>query len=126
MNSIKINGKRISVPDGHSLSIINGVVFVDGKRYSEDEDVKQVNIVIEGSCGSLKVDNCEHIEVHGDVNGTVDTGGAVTVKGSVGGDVDAGGSVSCGDVDGDVDAGGAVHCGNISGYVDAGGTVFRS
>lgn len=125
MNVISVNGKRISIPNGHSVSIINGDVFVDGRRYTDNENLKQVNIVIEGGCDSLQVDSCDRVEVKGDVRGVLKAGGAVIVHGNALNKVDAGGSVTCGDVSGNVDAGGSVNCGNVSGSVDAGGSVIR-
>ena len=125
MNVISVNGKRISIPNGHSVNIINGDVFVDGRYYTENENLKQVNIVIEGSCDSLQVDSCDQVEVKGDVRGVLKAGGNVIVHGSAHNEVDAGGSIHCGDVGGDVDAGGNVTCGNVSGSIDAGGSVIR-
>lgn len=125
MNVISVNGKRINIPNGRSVSIINGNVFVDGRRYTENENLKQVNIVIEDGCESLQVDSCDQVEVKGDVRGVLKAGGAVVIHGNALNKVNAGGSVHCGDVSGDVDAGGSVTCGNVSGSVDAGGTVIR-
>lgn len=125
MNIVRVNGKRINIPNGHSVSIINGDVFVDGRRYTENENLKQVNIVIEGGCDSLQVDSCDQVEVKGDVRGVLKAGGAVVVHGNALNKVDAGGSIHCGDVSGDVDAGGSVTCGNVSGSIDAGGSVIR-
>ncbi len=122
MNQITINGKTINIPSG-SICITNGEVYVNGQRYTDNTDDKQINIVIEGNCESLKVDHCLQVEVKGDVHGMVDAGGAVIVHGNVQKDVDAGGSVTCGDVGGDVDAGGSVKCGRVNGDIDAGGTV---
>lgn len=125
MNIVRVNGKRIDIPNGYSVSIINGDVFVDGRRYTENENLKQVNIVIEGGCDSLQVDSCDQVEVKGDVRGVLKAGGNVIVHGNAHNKVDAGGSIHCGDVGGDVDAGGSVTCGNVSGSIDAGGSVIR-
>lgn len=125
MNVISVNGKRINIPNGRSVSVINGDVFVDGRRCTENDNLKQVNIVIEGSCDSLQVDSCDQVEVKGDVRGVLKAGGTVVVHGNVLNKVDAGGNIHCGNVSGDVDAGGSVTCGNISGSVDAGGSVIR-
>ena len=106
-----VNGKTINVPNGSSVSVVNGGVFVDGHRYTnEDMNLEQLNIVINGDCGSIQVDSCSKIEVKGNV-GDIATKGAVDVHGDVDGDIDAGGSVCCGDVGGDIDAGGSVCCG---------------
>ena len=125
MNIVRVNGKRIDIPNGHSVNIINGDVFVDGRRYIENENLKQVNIVIEGGCDSLQVDSCDRVEVKGDVRGVLKAGGGVIVYGNAHNKVDAGGSIQCGDVGGDVDAGGSAICGNVSGTIDAGGSVIR-
>ncbi|MBR0488197.1 hypothetical protein IJJ39_00765 [Candidatus Saccharibacteria bacterium] len=125
MNIVRVNGKRINIPNGHSVSIINGDVFVDGRRYTENENLKQVNIVIEGSCDSLRVYSCNQVEVKGDVRGVLEAGGSVIVHGNAHNKVDAGGDIHCGDVGGDVDAGGSVTCGIVSGSIDAGGPVIR-
>ena len=124
MNKITVNGRSIIVPNGQ-ISVINGDVFVNGQRYTDNENLKQVNIVIEGGCDSLQVDCCDRVEVKGDVRSVLESGGSVTVQGGVFNKINAGGSVTCGDVSGNIDAGGSVNCGNVSGSVDAGGSVIR-
>lgn len=124
MGTINVNGKTVNVPDGCTISVINGTVYVNGKAWEDQGEklVGRVTLDITGTPLEIKVE-------HGDVNiahsvgGNVDAGGSVTVGGMVGGSVDAGGSVTCGDVHGDVDAGGSVKCGKVSGDVDAGGSV---
>lgn len=103
MNSVTINGKTYR--SSRSISVVNGVVKVDGKVIDHGDTPDNVlTVKVEGVLQSLKAD--------GDV-----------VAGLVQGNVDAGGSVSCDDVDGYVDAGGSVNCGNVGRYVDAGGSV---
>ena len=119
MGTITINGKCISISDGHSISIINGDVFVDGRRQTESTSLKQVNIVIEGNCEALSVDSCDSVEVKGDVRGELKVGGSVTVHGSVHSSVKASGSVKCGgDIVGNVNACGNVTCKSIDGNVN--------
>ena len=101
MGRIVIDGQ---VFEGNSVSIINGVVTIDGVRQDGTvSGVVEVRIV-EGTIGNL---TCSSSVTCGDVTGSVDAGGSVHCK-NVGGDVDAGGSVTCGRVSGSVDAGGSI------------------
>ena len=110
MMKVTVNGKRITVPGGGgSISIVNGEVFVDGQRYTENEETKQVNIIIEGSCGSIQVDACDRVEVKGDVRGNLEVNGSVTIHGNARENVRSGGSVRCGNVGGSINAGGGVY-----------------
>ncbi len=124
MNSIMVNGVRIEAPDGASVSVINGVVHINGVANNAAGKLQGiVDLKVEGRIGSVRVDHgsitCENVE------GNVHAMGSVTVRGNVLCNVDAGGSVNCGDVGGGVDAGGSVNCGNVSGDVDAGGSVMH-
>lgn len=105
MNRITING--VTYAGAGSVSIINGVVTIDGKR--QDGSVSGVVEirVLEGTIGELRTDaavNC------GEVRGNVHAGGSVNCDG-VGGSVNAGGSVNCDAVRGPVNAGGSVRHG---------------
>lgn len=102
MNTVVING--VSYQGGSSVSVINGVVIIDGVR--QDGTVSGVVEirVVEGAIENLRTD-------------------AAVSCGNVGGAVVAGGSVTCGDVGGAVQAGGSVRCGAVSGTVMAGGSV---
>lgn len=119
VGTININGK---VYEGDNVSIVNGVVKIDGVIQTGDHLEKKICEirVIDGTIGQLRTDASVYCQ---NVTEYVDAGGSVTVQGSVGGAVDAGGSVNCGNVTGDVDAGGSVTCGKIGGSVDAGGSV---
>lgn len=122
-SSIKINGRDIV--GGRDLSIINGVVMVDGKVVDMDvvgtcAEPGIVSVVVTGGdIHELKTD--ASVRCH-DVTGNVDAGGSVTCR-DVGGNVDAGGSITSGNVGGSVDAGGSVRCGTVAGKIDAGGSV---
>lgn len=103
MNSVTINGKTYR--GSGSISVVNGVVKIDGKRIDHGETPDGILHV--------KVDGVlEHLEADGSVE-----------CGLVQGDVQAGGSVHCDDVDGTVQAGGSVHCGKVGGSIMAGGSV---
>lgn len=99
---ITYNGKQY---EGTSISVVNGVVTIDGKLVEEGNTASIVHI--HGDVGELKTDksvNCNNVK----------------------GTVDAGGSVNCANVGGDVDAGGSVNAGRVQGSVDAGGSVIHS
>lgn len=121
---IKFNGKVYS---GKNISIINNVVYVDGKRVDSDDTGKTVEIhLMEGATiQKLVVEDALGVTIHGSVSGNVDAGGSVTC-GSVGGAVQAKGSVNSKSVGGDVKAGGSVMCGSVQGNVKAGGSVMHN
>lgn len=99
---ITINGRTYS---GDNVSIINGVVMIDGVVQDGDKLAGVVKIVVEGVLGSLRTDAsvvCE--DVHGDVS----AGGSANVNGDIGGNVAAGGSINCGNIRGAVSAGGSI------------------
>lgn len=97
-----INGQRF---DGNNVSIINGVVVIDGNTTSLNGLSGVVKIEVQGNLTSLKTD------------------ASVTVNGSVLGDVSCGGSLHCGDVGGSASSGGSVKCDKVGGSLNAGGSV---
>ena len=105
MCSFTIGNKSYS---GQSISIINGVVTIDGVVQGGDKLTGIVKIEITGVIANVTVD--APLMVNGDVLGNVDCEGAVTC-GAVGGNVDAD-AVTCGCVAGDVDAD-VVNCGDV-------------
>jgi len=103
---IKVNGKVYNV-SGNNVSVVNGVVKVDGKVIDESMKNSVMQIEITGELMSLQTDasvSCQNVQ----------------------GDVKAGGSVNCDDVRGNVMAGGSVNCDDIGGNLTAGGSVNRS
>ena len=95
----------MNINRGHSqsISINNGVITINGKRVDTGNE-KQINITIEGDCGSIDADSCSTIEVKGKV-----TYGVKTMSGDV----------KCGDVDGGVNTmSGDVRASKISGSVN--------
>jgi uncharacterized protein YjbJ (UPF0337 family) len=94
--SIVVNGKRYK---GKSVCIRNGVVTVDGVVQEVDMSQIPVNIVIEGSCGSIQNDvgDIKCGNVSGDVQNSV-------------------GDITCNDVTGDVtNSTGDINCKKIGG-----------
>jgi cytoskeletal protein CcmA (bactofilin family) len=103
---VTVNG--VTIP-GRTISMTNGVLFVDGKRYEEKEGeagavvgCRELTIVINGnvrgsvstSSGNVRVTgNCEtaksasgNVEIEGDVSGSVSSmSGDVRVEGKVSG-----------------------------------------
>ena len=120
MGTINVNGRTITVPDGCLLSIINGIVLVDGKPWDGEKLTGIVKIDVTGTLLNLSSD--QSVEVHGDVQGDLNAKGSVSCN-NVGGSVDSGGSCSCDDVQGNVKAGGSVNCDDVGGSVNAGGSV---
>jgi hypothetical protein len=104
---VTINGQTYEAPAGASLSVINGVIYVDGKKVEDIDNIPQpIKIEVDGPIGN--------VEVHGSLD----------LEGNVEGDVYATGNVSCSEVQGDVEAGGNVSVGGNAGLnVDAGGNV---
>ncbi len=121
MNTISINGVTVSVPDSASISVEDGVIYIDGSPWTGNKE-KDVTIKVEGGLINLTVDRGS-VEVTGTVNGNVKAGNNVKISGNVGQSVHASSSVSCGDVNGPVTAGSGVQCNNVTGDVKAGSSV---
>ena len=113
MNIITINGQTYS---GKNVSIINGVVTIDGKQQDGNKLSGIVRIELTGDLANVQVD--APIVVHGNVHGSVTAEGPVTC-GNVEGDVDADGPCTCGNVKGNVTADGPCTCGDVGGDVEA-------
>ena len=96
MNTVNINGKTYTAPDGVSVSVINGKVYFNGKLQEDFKDYKEkkIEIIIEGNCKEIKCDT-GNITVKGNVEGniTADTGN-IDVKGDIRGNV----TTDCGNI----------------------------
>jgi cytoskeletal protein CcmA (bactofilin family) len=101
---ININGKTYY---GKNITITNDKVIIDGVVKDDVSSAKTISINGERFCGNL--------EIHGSVN----------VFGDVEGNVQSGGSVTCDDVKGSVMAGGSVDCDDVGGSISAGGSVIH-
>lgn len=100
---------------GQSITIINGVVTVDGVVV---DNVAGKTINVAGGCQNLVTD-CVDIVVHGDVGSITTTSGDVSVGGSVGGSIKT--------ISGDVVAKGTLSgaVSTISGDIGFGGAAGR-
>lgn len=127
-SKVTINGRTVNLPSGKNVSIINNVIYINGKRWEDPEngEFKQtVKIVVSGDLLSLDTDG--EAEVQGNVMGDVDAGNGASIGGDVRGSVKAGNSLTVrGSVGGDARAGNSIHCGNIAGSAKAGGGITRS
>ena len=108
MSVITINGNRIEVKGSH-VSIVNGVVKVDGVTV-ESGLQGVVEVKWEGPIAILQSDASVTC---GDVGGDVSAGGSVH-SGNIQGGVNAGGSINCQDISGSANAGGSIHCNSRS------------
>lgn len=109
MNTVTVNGKKYELPNGN-VSVINGVVYCNGKQISETDTAKEVKIVITGDISNFKCDTGD-ITVNGNVGSIESDTGNVTVNGDVEGDVTSDtGNIKCGNVGGNA----TTDCGNIS------------
>jgi len=99
MATIHINGKMYS---GNSVSVSRNKIVIDGKEVPDDEN-KVINIHVEGSIDTLKVDSCNKIKAEENVGELSTVSGDVKVKGDVYGDVrTVSGDVDCGEVTGNI------------------------
>jgi len=120
MGTIIMNGKKYS---GNNISIINGVVTIDGKMVDDCDLPENVfKIKIEGSVENIFTD--KSVEC-GTVTGNVIAGGSVACD-SVKGYAESVGSISCEDIGGTVNSGGSISCNTIGGDAIAGGSINAS
>ncbi len=97
MANIIINNKSYV---GKSISISGSKVYIDGVL--QEDDSKKIYITVQGNIENLDVDNCEKIQVEGDVNTVTSKNGNV-ITGHVAGDVtNKNGNITCNNVQGDV------------------------
>ena len=117
MNTITINDKTYSAPDGCSINvinmnIINNKVYVNGKLFEDCNAVnsKNIEIKIEGNCSNVNVD-AANLTINGNVDGKVSVdAGNITCNGDIKGDVKCDcGKISCNNIFGNTD----VDCGVV-------------
>ena len=117
MNTITINDKTYSAPDGCSINvinmnIINNKVYVNGKLFEDcnADNSKKIEINIGGNCGNVNVD-AANLTINGNIDGKVSVdAGNITCNGDIKGDVKCDcGKISCNNIFGNTD----VDCGVI-------------
>lgn len=98
--TINSNGKTVTrdfTINGGSITIKDGVVFVDGKKLDdkEEREVVVVNITVNGDAGNISIINGD-VSVSGQAKKITTQNGGVTVGGDIQGDVSS--------VNGDIEA----------------------
>ncbi len=114
-----INGVEYVIPPGASLSVINGVVRINGQEVTTYTQPATLIINVTGDVGSIEAAGAVNVTGR---SGDIRADGSVTVGGESG-SVNAGGSINAGDVSGNANAGGSIRCGKVGGNVSAGGSV---
>ena len=117
MNTITINDKTYSAPDGCginviNMNVINNKVYVNGKLFedSNTDNSKKIEIKIEGNYSNVNVD-AANLTINGNVDGKVSVdAGNITCNGDIKGDVKCDcGKISCNNIFGNTD----VDCGVV-------------
>ena len=88
-NKAIVNGVKIDIPEGASVSIRNNKVFINGEEYKskELENKELANIIVNGNAGNISCDNS--VEVKGNVKGIISCGNSVSISGNHIGTIDA-------------------------------------
>jgi len=103
MNTVVVNGKKYTVPNG-SVSVIGNKVYVDGKLITDESGCtsKEIKIVINGNVeGGIKVDS-GNVTVFGDCKDISTMSGDVECRNVNGNIKTQSGDVKCGNVTGDI------------------------
>lgn len=116
----KINGKEYELPGHASISVRDGVVYVDNKKYidsaTEFANDHVINIEV---CGNVEqiASGSGNVIVHGNANFVQSSSGDIEVNADVRGNVQSSsGDITCENVGGDVRSiSGDINCGNIKG-----------
>lgn len=87
-----VNGVTIEVPEGASVSVSNGKVYINGKEYTENglDELNVVHLTINATGDVRKVESDVNVVIEGNVFGNVEAGVNATISGNVIGDVEAG------------------------------------
>jgi len=95
--TITINGKTFHGTSLRNLRIENGRVFADNVELTDFPEVgKTVLVQVKGNVQEVRVDSCQGLAVHGNVESVHVNAGKVDIDGNVTGSVTtASGDVSC-------------------------------
>ena len=105
MSKITVNGKVYNIPKtaGQGSLVINGDgVFVNGKPLADFSklEAKEISVTITGDVH--KVENCDTVQVNGNVHEVESVSGDVQVHGVIHGDVETiSGHIKAGTINGD-------------------------
>ena len=110
MNKININGKTYNAPDGCSVSVKNGEVYIDGKLIDDIPSRTYIEITVIGDCKEVTTD-AGNINIKGNVEGNVSNdAGNIYIEGDVSGNVTIDtGNIIANHISGNV----STDCGNI-------------
>ena len=116
----KINGKEYELPGHASISVRDGAVYVDNKKYidpaTEFANDHVINIEI---CGNVEqiASGSGNVIVHGNANFVQSSSGDIEVNADIRGNVQtSSGDITCENVGGDVrSVSGDINCGNVRG-----------
>ena len=86
MATFKIGKNQITV-NGNSISVVKGVIAVDGKKIDIPTDERIVNIIVQGDVQSLK-NETGYVHVNGNTGSVRMTSGNIEVMDCVNGNVD--------------------------------------
>lgn len=103
MNTVIVNGKKYTVPNGN-VSVIGNKIYVNNKLITDESSCtsKEIKIVINGNVeGGIKVDS-GNVTVFGDCKDINTMSGDVECKNVNGNIKTQSGDVKCGNVSGDI------------------------
>ena len=104
MNTVIVNGKKYTVPNGN-VRVIGNTIYVNNKLITDESNSieKEIKIIINGNVDGLVQTDTGNITVYGDCNKNISTmSGDVECK-NVGGNIKTqSGDVKCGNVAGDI------------------------
>lgn len=113
MNIVTVNGKTYNIPNGGSVSVIDNVVYCNGKIITDCNklEAKEISIVVQGDNNTVSSDLAD-ITVNGNANNVSTKSGDIKINGNtnevstLSGDIEVMGSIhgNCKTVSGDIKA----------------------
>ncbi len=83
--TVTLNRKKIvEVNSASAVYVLNGRVIIDNKDFTPS-DTKEIDLAVNGSIKELKVNFCEQLRVHGDVETTQTEHSKIEVVGAISG-----------------------------------------
>ncbi len=97
-SSVVVDGRQVKIPSGRNVSIVDGVMLVDGKRWTSKDDAEheknvriadkiEFNLIfppLTSSTGppNITIQRCKSVKVNGDVNQLNAGNTSVSIAGS--------------------------------------------